>query len=236
MNIKRRFGATAGATVLTAGLAVGAGIALSGAANAAPCSGTTLITDNCTISSTADVGTGALQMLPPNALSWTPTLTGTAQSVVDAADTGIAVSDLSGTGGGWNVTASATTFTNGTATFPDTGTLSIDGSTTAGEVSTPPAASCLVPQGGAPQPNCTLPTGFAPTWPLPITTATTTPSAVTVYSAATSTGIGLIALGDVTFGGNTSSGAPFAWWINVPAYAIPGTYASTVTMAIATGP
>jgi hypothetical protein len=234
MNIKRRFGVMAGVTVLAAGLAVGAGIALPGTADAAACSGTTLIT-NCTISSTADVGAGTLQLLPPNALSWSPTLTGTAQSVVDATDTGIAVSDLSGSGGGWNVTASATTFTNGTATFPDTGTLSIDGSTAAGEVSTPPAVSCLVPQGGAPQPNCTLPTGFSPTWPLPITTTATT-NPVTVYSAAAATGIGLVALGDVTLGSNTSTGAPFAWWINVPAYAITGNYTSTVTMAIATGP
>jgi hypothetical protein len=85
----------------------------------------------------------------------------------------------------------------------------------------PPAATCLTGS------TCTLPTNTT-TYPVPITTAATGQVPVTVYDASALSGLGSITIGDVA--------NPAAWWINVPSNAVPGTYISTVTLEIITGP
>jgi hypothetical protein len=60
------------------------------------------------------------------------------------------------------------------------------------------------------------------------TTAATSPTAVTIFDDAALTGLGSITVG---VGAN-----PVGWWLNVPASAIAGTYTSTVTLEIISGP
>lgn len=139
---------------------------------------TSVIGTPCVIPGTVTLIGGVLTLLTPTALIWGGTVSGSAQSVVDATatDTGYEVSDLTGSSDGWNVSASATTFTNalapaGTAaTFPDAGTLVSAGSTPSVSATTVPSATCIV--------SCTLPTGGEPTYPLGITTAASTPTPV----------------------------------------------------------
>jgi hypothetical protein len=230
MKIRRRVGALTGAAVLTSGLAAGVVVASPDSADAGVCTGA--IGAPCVIAGTVTLLGGVLTLLTPTTLTWGGTVSASAQSVVDAlpTDTGYEISDLTGSSTGWNVTASATTFTDsaapaGTAsTFPDIGTLVNVGSTSSVSAVTVPSATCIV--------SCTLPTGGEPTYPLGITTAATSPSPVILYKAAAGSGAGLVEVGTTA----TLGTAPAAWWVNIPANAAAGAYLSTITMTIATGP
>ncbi len=153
-------------------------------------------------------------------------MNGRAQDVVDttAADQEYGVDDASENAAGWHVTTSATTFTSGANTLPDTGTFMTNGSTTSATDNTPPTAACVTAG------TCTVPTGNTVTYPVAITTAATTPTPVTIYSAAAASGIG-----DIRIGGSTAAN-PVGWWVHIPATAVSGSYTSTVTMAIVSGP
>ena len=76
---------------------------------------------------------GFLQLTSPSSLTWAATQTGLDQYAVDgnSPDQQLTVNDTTGTGAGWHITVSATTFTTGTHTLPDTGRLSVTGSTPA---------------------------------------------------------------------------------------------------------
>jgi hypothetical protein len=175
------------------------------------------------LTATAALTAGTLTLAAPASLAWAATLNGNNQSLVDttAADQQYTVNDATGSGAGWHVTTSATTFTNGTHTFPDTGTFVTNGSTSSVTGTTAPTATCS----GA----CTLPTNSI-TYPVAVTTAATTPTPVTIYNAAAASG-----LGEVVIGGSAAAN-PVGWWVNVPASASAGSYTSTVTMAIISGP
>ena len=73
------------------------------------------------------------------------------------------------------------------------------------------------------------PTDIA-TYPVSITTAGSSPPAFKVFDSAGGSG-----LGTVTIGGHGAAN-PIGWWVKVPAVARAGTYTSTVTMAITSGP
>ncbi len=166
---------------------------------------------------------GTLTLTSPGSLNWAATLNGTNQSVVDVtpADQQLTVNDATGTGAGWHVTTSATTFTNGTHTLANSGTFLTTGSLTSASATTSPTATCVA--------TCTLPTNTT-TYPVAITTAPVTPSSFTIYDTALGTG-----LGQITLGGSTNPN-PFGWWVNVPSNAFAGAYTSTVTMAIVSAP
>jgi hypothetical protein len=68
------------------------------------------------------------------------------------------------------------------------------------------------------------------TYPVAITTAPSSPTPVTVCDVSAGTGTG-----PVTIGGHTASN-PVAWWVNVPANALAGSYTTTITVAIVSGP
>ena len=120
----------------------------------------------------------------------------------------ITVDDATGSGTGWNVTITSTQFTTGGGT-PHTL------ATTAASVSAI-AAACAAGS------TCTLPTN-AITYPLTIPAAATAPTAVKLYNAAANTGMGKVTL--------TPTIA-----VSLPANSYAGTYSSTITMAIVSGP
>jgi len=97
------------------------------------------------------------------------TLNGSAQSVSDSI--AIDVQDLRGTGAGWHLEVTSTTFTNGTQTLPTTA-LSITGVTTACDGTT-----CTDPNNGN-------------AYSLTVPADATAPTAVEFFDAALSTGMG----------------------------------------------
>lgn len=211
--------------LVSAGIAVGAiAVAGVGPAGASACSGSITAGNSCTDTGTLTLTGGSLTMTPPSALGWSATLSGTTSYAVDttAADQGFVVDDNTGSGAGWHVTVSATTFTSGSNTLSDSGTFSVNGSLSSNTSSTAPSDTCVT--------TCTLPNDSGVTYPVAITTASSSPTASTIYTAAANSG-----LGDVTIGGN-SSADPIGWWLEIPATTEAGTYTSTITFSIISAP
>jgi hypothetical protein len=232
-----------GACVLLAG-GIGVPVLIGAESAQAACTPATApaVGDSCGLTGSAALGAGALTLTPPAALAWTGGVTGVDQALVDttAADETYAVDDATGSGAGWDVTITATTFTNlASATTPlptllDSGTLQTNGdvtATTAGEAdNVAPTAVCATV--ATELTTCTLPTDTTAV-PVAITTAATTPTAYTIYNAdSTTTPSGL---GSIVIGGSTAAN-PVAWVLNVPANTLAGTYTSTVTMDVITAP
>lgn len=170
---------------------------------------------------------GYLAVGAPATLSWAGTLTGRNQTLVDgnASDQQVTVNDQTNTGNGWHVTVAATSFTNGSGySLPAAGVLTVTGSVTNSGLSVGPTAAC------AGSVVCALPNNSAVTYPVAITTAATSPVAQTVYDARAYTGVGPVSLG------GSSAANPVGWWVAVPALAQSGTYSSTVTISIVSGP
>src|SRR5260370_6185397 len=197
--------------------------ATSGTASATACGGAVASGSNCTLTGTVTLTAGTLTLTSPSSLTWASTLTGLDQSVVDtvSGDQQYTVTDATGSGAGWHVTTSATTFTNGSHTLPNAGTLVTTGSVTSVTATTAPTATCTG--------TCTPPTNST-TYPVAITTAATSPTPVTIYDTAAST-----RLGQIVIGGSTQAN-PVGGGVNVPASAVTGSYTSTLTMAIVSGP
>lgn len=155
------------------------------------------------VSSTAVTGT-TLSVAPTSSPSFGITLNGTDQSTSYALP--LQVVDIRGSGTGWNLTITSTTFTSGVHTFPTTA------STLVGVTSSCNSGS-----------TCTLPSNSVSNTSLAVPAGATAPSAVKFENAGTKSGlaeINLTATVDVT----------------IPANVFAGTYTSTVTIAIAAGP
>ena len=165
---------------------------------------------------------GTLTLASPSSLAWAAVQNGTNQSSVDEmpADQKLTVNDSSGTGSGWDVTVSATTFSSGSYTLPDTGRLEFTGSTSSLTGATPSAA-CVG--------SCVLPVDTT-AYPVAIDTAASSPDAFTIYDASAGTGTGVVALG------GSSATHPIGWWIQVPASAYAGSYTTTLTLTLVSGP
>ena len=235
---RRRFLALAGATVLLAGGMGASALFTGGTADAAACTGANPSGTACTITGTLDLTGGTLTMTTPTALGWGTTITGADQLLSDptAADETYTVDDATGSAAGWHVTASATAFTS---TVPTTATLGTSGALTAtfatngslgltaGALSTTaPTAAC------AASTTCTVGTNsVAGSYPVTITAgqaATVTP--VNVYDAPIGSGVGTIVVG-----GSTAAN-PVGWWLNVPSNTLVGTYTSTISLELISGP
>jgi hypothetical protein len=223
--ITRSLIARAVGVVLLAAGGLAAPTLLASPARAAACgtitAGGSAGADQCTITGTLGVTAGSLTATPPAALAWSTTLDGRDQQVADptAAHQGLEVDDLTGSGLGWNVNMSATTFTTSDAShsLANTGTLKVNGSLTDNTASTAPTAACVT---GA---TCTAPTN-ATTYPVAITTAGSSPTPYKIYAAAADTGIGKIAI------------SKLGWWIHLPANTYAGTYTSTITFQVVSAP
>jgi hypothetical protein len=166
---------------------------------------------------------GFLTLTSPTSLTWALTGTGFNQSAVDtvAGDQQLTATDNTETGSGWHIAVSATTFTTGTHTLPDTAAADFTGSVTTYQAATAPTATCVA--------SCTLPTDNT-VYPVAITTAPSAPANYTVYDAAATTGEG------VTIIGGSAAAHPIGWWVQAPASTRAGTYTSTVTLQIISGP
>jgi hypothetical protein len=137
-----------------------------------------------------------------------------------AGDQQLTVNDSTGSGAGWNITMSATTVTAGSRTLPNASALDVNGSVTS-LTGAPPSVACVS--------SCTLPTDTT-AYPVAITTAATSPSAYTIYDTAAGTGIGAVTVG------GSSAANPLGWWVGVPGSAYAGSYTSTVTLTLVSGP
>jgi hypothetical protein len=156
-------------------------------------------------SATATLSAGSLGFVTtPPALSFSATLNGKDQepTTTQALD----VSDATGSGAGWNITATSTTFTAGTHTL----------STTATTVGSAPTIAC---DAGA---TCTTATNSI-IYPYSLPAATTAPTATKLFNAAEKTGMG------------NQTVTP-TWKLAVPASTFAGTYTSTWTESLVSGP
>jgi hypothetical protein len=165
---------------------------------------------------------GTVTLTSPASLTWSSMQGGMNQQAVDtnAADQQLTVSDSTGMAAGWHVTASVTTFTTGTYTIPTTGAMDVTGGVIT-VASTAPSATGVG--------SCLLPTDTT-TYPVVLNTASSSPPPFTLYDTSSGTGVG-----QITLGGSTAT-YPIGWWMNVPGNAHPGTYASTVTLTVVSGP
>jgi hypothetical protein len=221
MHMRRLLNTMGVLTVLAGGLTAGSVALLGGTADAAGCGTAVPAGTSCTLNGTVNLTGGALTLTSPASLTWTGTLTGSSQTLVDTitGDQQYTVVDATGSGAGWHVTTAATTFTNGSHTFANTGTFVTNGSVSSISSTSAPAATCTL--------TCTLPTDTT-VYPVAITTAATAPTPVIIYDTAVNTGLGSIVIG--------GAGGPVGWWVNVPGSASSGAYVSTITMAIVSGP
>jgi len=155
------------------------------------------------------VNAGSFSESGPTSVSANPiTLNGTDQTATYTMD--IAVVDDTGSGSGWNLTVTSTTFSTGNCT--STGhNLSASASTVTG---------VAMAQNGAG--TYTNPTNSV-SYPFSVPAACTAPTAVKLFNAAANTGLGHFKLTPTVN-------------IAIPANTYAGTYTSTVTLAIVTGP
>jgi hypothetical protein len=219
----RPFGRLLGAAVLLTGGLGAAALLAADPADAIACGTAIAAGTACTLTGTLGVTTGTLTLTSPTALAWSTTENGTDQQLVDptTAHQNYLVDDATGSGAGWHVTVSATTFTTGTYTLANTGSFVSTGSAASETATTAPTAACST---GA---TCTLPTDTT-TYPVAITTAASAPTAVTIYDTSAATGLGSITIG--------IGALPVGWWVNVPASTKAGTYTSTISLTVISAP
>jgi len=116
------------------------------------------------------------------------------------------VGDATGSGAGWDITGTSTTLTTGSVTLP----------TTATTIASAPTVACDAAV------TCTLATnGVSYTYTLPA--AASAPTATKLYNAAANTGMG-------------KQTVTVTWSLTVPSSAKTGTYTSTWTISLASGP
>ena len=158
-----------------------------------------------TVTATATVtGAGSLSLSHGATATLSDTLDGSDQTVNYTLP--LTMNDLRGSGAGWNLTMTSTTFNDGSGH-----TLA----TTASSIASA-AIACTV--GG----TCTNPTNSIG-YPLTVPAAATAPTAVKVFNAAANTGMGRFT---VTPSINVS----------IPGNSYAGSYSSTLTIAAVTGP
>jgi hypothetical protein len=219
---KKRLTPLLAASVLLTG-GIGASILFTGGtADASPCTGAETDGTACSITGTLNMTGGTLTFTAPPALGWSETVNGLDRQLVDptAADQTYQVDDATGTAPGWHVTVAAGQFAStgtGTPTLPNAATFSTNGSVTSMTATTAPSGTCTAGS------TCTVPTDTTG-YPVAITTGAT---AVNIYDASAGTGAGTITIGATT---------PVGWWLNVLSNATQGTYISTVSLELISGP
>jgi hypothetical protein len=203
-----------------------------GTADAAPCTGANPAGTACTITGTLTLTSGSLTLTAPPAVGWAATISGSDQQLSDptVGDQTYTVDDATGNALGWHLTVSATAFTSTTPTTATLGTaaaitptFATNGSLTLMTATTAPTASCTGTS------TCTVGTDST-TYPVTITTGNSASAApVNIYDAHVGSGLGSITVG-------LPGAAPVGWWINVPSNTLQGSYSSTISLELISGP
>lgn len=192
-----------------------AGVAAAGLGLAFPAAG---IAGASNATATVAVTPGTLSFeAPPGNLEWNWANTG--QGAVLSTDESLDVTDSTGSGAGWNVTLTSTTFANGSGS-PSACTAGAPCTlpTNSAGVVTTPTVSCDSDDTG----SCSPATDTV-SYPYTVPAGTTAPVATPVYSAATGSGMG-----------EQTAVVPFE--VTVPAGAYSGNYTSIWTFSLVTGP
>src|SRR3954452_20268664 len=167
----------------------------------------------------AGIGVLAVALVPPSALaagtlSFSTSAAPTASVTLNGVDQTTTytipttVSDSrGGVSAGWNLTITSTSFSTGSGTLPDT----------ASTITSTPAVACQSGCGGAIDPVNTV------LYPVAVPAGSTQPSATTFFNALANTGQGNF---------NVTPTVQVA----VPASTFAGTYTSTITLAVVSGP
>jgi hypothetical protein len=157
---------------------------------------------------TATIAAGSLGFVstPPN-VTFSATLNGLDQTV--STTQALDVGDATGSGTGWNITATSTTFSTGGGSphLLSTSATSLTGA---------PTDACDASA------TCTLATNSV-TYPYVLPAGGTAPTATKMYNAAANTGLG------------NQTVTP-TWRLSVPASTFAGTYTSTWTISLVSGP
>src|ERR1700722_8515596 len=214
--------------LLAAGVLLAGGVGGSALLAVPAQAGTCVAPAACSLTGTLALAAGTLNLTTDSTLAWAAAGTGADLNLVDAPapDETYTVVDASGAAAGWHVTVAATTFTTGTVTLAAAGTFSTDGSITSKTATGYPTTACTTGSTCTPPTHTTTPTTF----PVAITTAASSPTPFVVYDADAATGLGSIAIG------GSGNPAPVGWWLNVPGNTKPGSYVSTISMAVITAP
>ena len=157
------------------------------------------------VTATATVtGAGALSLTHGASASVSSTLDGTDQ--VASYTVPLTLNDARGSGAGWNLTITSTTFSDGSGHSLGTGASSVSSVSSA----------CVA--GG----TCTAPTN-AISYPLTVPAAASAPTAVKLFNSAANTGLGRFTVTPTIN-------------VTIPGNAYAGSYSSTVTVAAVSGP
>lgn len=183
------------------GMKLGAGVAVLGSLLliAAPAGATTA-------SATLTAGSLGFASTPGNVTFPSVALNGQNKTV--NASQGLDIADATGSGAGWNVTATSTLFTSGSYALP-AGAATI--------TSAPAAATC---DSGV---TCTPAGSNSVSYPYSLPAGSTAPTATKLFTAGLGTG-----MGDQTL-------SP-TWTLAIPGNAYAGNYQSTWTLSLVSGP
>lgn len=157
------------------------------------------------VSETLNPGTLSFIDSTPGNVTFPATALTNANQTVTAAQP-ITVADATGSGSGWSISVTSTTFTTGSRTLANNATT----------VLAPPAIACKAAT------TCTLATNSV-TYPFTLPAAASAPTAQKLYNAAVDTGLGAQTITPT-------------WRLAVPATAYAGTYTSTWTFSLTSGP
>ncbi|MBO9532997.1 MAG: hypothetical protein J7513_08495 [Solirubrobacteraceae bacterium] len=156
------------------------------------------------VSATLNAGTLSFIDGTPGNVTFSTSLNGANQ--VLTATQPLTVGDATGSGAGWSIAATSTTFTTGSRNLSNTATT----------VTTAPSLACKAST------TCTLATN-AVTYPFTLPAAASAPTAQKLYTAAAGTGMG------------AQTVTP-TWRLSVPATTYAGAYTSTWTFTLTSGP
>ncbi len=159
-----------------------------------------------TASATLTAGSLGFASTPGNVTFPSTTLNGQNKTVT--ASQPLDIADATGSGAGWNVTATSTTFTSSGNALPTSATTI---------ASAPAAPTC---DSGV---TCTIAGTGGVTYPYSLPAGTTAPTATKFFAASSATG-----MGDQTL-------TP-TWTLAIPGNAYAGNYTSTWTLSLVSGP